>query len=68
MNKIIAGILTFFLWIMPWWTGLYNARERYAFDTNATWNKMLKCVETHDATTLESMMNPQLKKMLSDCL
>jgi len=35
MNKILAGILSFFLWIMPWWTGLYNMRERVAFDRNA---------------------------------
>jgi len=61
MNKILAGFFAFLLWIMPWSTGIYNAHARYAFDANTTWSKILKCVETHDAATLESMMSPRLK-------
>jgi len=61
MNKFLAGILTFLLWIMPWWTGLYNTRNRLAFDATAICNEVIRCVKTRDTTTLESMMRPWLK-------
>jgi len=66
MNKIIAGILSFFLWIMPWWTGLYNARERLAFDRNAVMDKIATCITNRDVGTLESMMRPWFKANVLD--
>jgi len=61
MNKFLAGILTFLLWLMPWWTGLYNAREKLTFDMTAVCNKVIRSVENHDVATLESMMRPWIK-------
>ncbi|MCL1951790.1 MAG: DUF5104 domain-containing protein [Oscillospiraceae bacterium] len=66
MNKILAGILAFLLWLMPWWTGLYNAREKLSFDATAVCNRVINCVKAHDAATLASMMRPWLRNNVSD--
>jgi len=66
MNKIIIGILTFLLWIMPWFTPLYTALQRRTFDENVIWSAVVQCVENHDVETLESMMRPWLKNNISD--
>ena len=66
MNKIIAGILSFLLWIMPWSTGIYNAHARFAFDKNAAWNRIVCCVENNDTATLVSIASPLLKSSVAD--
>ena len=66
MNKIIAAILSFLLWIMPWWTGLFNMRERVAFDKDDIMDKIISCVQEDDVATLESMMRPWLKENTPD--
>jgi len=66
MNKILAGFFAFLLWIMPWWTGLFNMRERYAFDDAAVSSKIITCVKTRNIATLESMMRPWLQINTTD--
>jgi len=66
MNKILAAILSFLLWIMPWWMGLFDLRERVAFDKDATMNRIADCIKARDVETLESMMRPWLKENVPD--
>jgi len=66
MNKIIIGILTFLLWIMPWFTPLYTELQRRTFDENVIWSAVVQCVENHDAETLASMARPWLKNNVTD--
>jgi len=66
MNKIIIGILTFLLWIMPWFTPLYTALQRKTFDENIIWSTVVQCVETHDAAKLAEMSRPWLKNNVND--
>jgi len=66
MNKILAGILSFFLWLMPWWTGLYDLRERVAFDRNAIMSKIATYVKSRDVANLASMMRPWFKDNVLD--
>ena len=61
MNKFIAGILSFFLWLMPWWYGLSGLRERLTFDRDAVMTKIINCVESQDVAGLESMMRTWFK-------
>jgi len=61
MTKIIAGILTFLLWIMPWWSGLSGLRERLTFDRNAVMDKIIDYVQNQDVAGLEAMMRPWFK-------
>ena len=62
MNKVFAAILSVLLWIMPWWTGLFNLRERVAFDRDATMTKIADCVKASDVAALEAMMCPWFKE------
>jgi len=66
MNKILAGILSFLLCLMPWFPGLSDLIDHYAFDEYVLWNKVAVCVETNDIATLESLMHPWLKDNTSD--
>jgi len=61
MNKFLAGILAFLMWLMPWWGALRDLHTRFSFDENAIWQQVKTCVETHDVATLESMMRPWIK-------
>jgi len=66
MNKIIIAILTFLLWIMPWFTPLHAELTRRTFDGPATWSAIAQCVEDGDAETLAGMMRPWFEKNISD--
>jgi len=61
MNKILAGILAFFLWIFPWSNTLFGWHAQLSFDRNATMNKIISCVQNQDVAGLEAMMHPWLK-------
>jgi len=61
MNKFIAGILAFLLWLMPWSVQLYGWHAQYSFDRNATMNKIATCLKSRDVATFESMMRPWFK-------
>jgi len=66
MDKILAGILTFLLWIMPWCNGLYGLRERVTFDRNVVMNEISIQVQTRNVANLESMMRPWFKNNVPD--
>ncbi|MCL2298962.1 MAG: DUF5104 domain-containing protein [Firmicutes bacterium] len=66
MNKIIVGILTFLVWIMPWFTPLYTELQRRTFDENVIWSAVVQHVENHDAAALAAMSRPWLKNNVSD--
>ena len=60
-NKIIAGILAFLLWLMPWSNTLFGLHAQFSFDRNAVMDKIATCVKNRDVATLESMMRPWFK-------
>jgi len=65
-TKIIAGVLSFLLWIFPLSSLLGGWQARLAFDRNAVMDQIATCVAARDVVTLESMMRPWFKTNIPD--
>ncbi|MDR2687715.1 MAG: DUF5104 domain-containing protein [Oscillospiraceae bacterium] len=66
MNKIIAGILAFLLWLFPWSNSLFGLHAQLSFDRDAVMDKIATCITDRNVETLESMMRPWFKANVSD--
>ena len=60
MKQFFAAVLAFFMMIGSWFGNLF-AWNPYGFDQKAVMNKIIHCVETHDAAALEAMACPRLR-------
>jgi len=66
MNKFLAGILAFLLWLFPWSGTIYGWHAQFSFDRNAVMNSIASCVAARDVASLESMLRPWFKENVSD--
>jgi len=66
LNQIIAGILSFLLWLFPNSMGLLANWQSRMFNTSSSIGAVMDAVKTRDIATLESMMCKNIKDNVLD--